>query len=129
MQERSNCFLGCTYSFGFFSSNSDTYLRQWSGSCWLSAALSRRRKETSAHPSTGPAGRGRCGAGKGFGARGHGGLCPPNEASLFRSQLKLPCKNPLLFGSVKKAHVGVVGGWKGEISQGPSHELSAHGMT
>lgn len=96
VQVRSNCFVGCTYSFGFFSSNSDTYLRQWSGSCWLSVALNRSRKETSAHPSTGSAGRGHCGAGKGRGARGHGVSALETRPPYSGVNLKCRAKSPYL---------------------------------
>lgn len=48
---------------------------------------------------------------KGPRCAGPRGLCPRNKASLFRSQFKMPCKIPL-FGSLKNAHTGVVGGGK-----------------
>lgn len=46
MNRRCNHFSGSTHSFGFFSSNSDTYLMPWTENCWLSGALSRNRRDT-----------------------------------------------------------------------------------
>lgn len=43
---RYNHFSGSTHSFGFFSSNSDTYLTPWTESCWLSGGLSRNTRDT-----------------------------------------------------------------------------------
>lgn len=46
INRRCNHFSGSTHSFGFFSSNSDTYLTPWTENCWLSGVLSRKRRDT-----------------------------------------------------------------------------------
>lgn len=46
MDRRYNHFSGSTHSFGFFFSNSDTYLTPWTGNCWLSGVLGRNRRDT-----------------------------------------------------------------------------------
>lgn len=46
MNRKYNHFSGSTHSFGFFSSNSDTYLMPWTENCWLCGVLSRNRRDT-----------------------------------------------------------------------------------
>lgn len=46
MNRRYNHFSGSTHSFGFFFSNSDTYLTPWTGNCWLSGVLGRNGRDT-----------------------------------------------------------------------------------
>lgn len=46
MNRKYNHFSGSTHSFGFFSSNSDTYLTPWTENCWLCGVLSRNRRDT-----------------------------------------------------------------------------------